>query len=88
MGGLLVRAGAVASAAAHGRFSPPPSLLPPSPLVPVDLACPSASFPCCTRQEYGVKYTTGTFVQIYREMVQSFRHPHSLCKEIMVYGAL
>jgi len=41
-----------------------------------------------TCQEFGVKYTTGTFVQIYKEMVQSFRHPHSLAKEIMVYGAL
>lgn len=44
--------------------------------------------PCCAPQEFGVKYTTGTFVQIYKEMVQSFRHPHSLAKEIMVYGAL
>ena len=42
----------------------------------------------CACQELNVKYTTGTFVQIYREMVQSFRSPHSLYKEIMVYGAL
>jgi len=41
-----------------------------------------------TCQEFGVKYTTGTFVQIYKEMIQSFRDPHSLAKEIMVYGAL
>ena len=41
-----------------------------------------------TCKECGVRYTAGSALSIYREMIASFRSPRSLCKEIMVYGRL
>tara|TARA_B110001452_G_C15083998_1_gene378213 strand:+ start:304 stop:411 length:108 start_codon:yes stop_codon:yes gene_type:complete len=35
-----------------------------------------------------VRYVAGTPLQIYREMVRSFRTPQSLYKEIAVYGRI
>ena len=41
-----------------------------------------------TCREFGVRYVAGTPLQIYREMVRSFRTPQSLYKEIAVYGRI
>jgi fatty acid desaturase len=39
-----------------------------------------------TCKEHGIKYTTGTFIGIYREMLTSFSTPRSLYQTITVYG--
>jgi len=39
-----------------------------------------------TCEEFNVRYATGNPLQIYKEMVESFRTPQSLMKEIVVYS--
>jgi len=39
-----------------------------------------------TCKEHGIKYTTGSFIGIYKEMVTSFSTPRSLYETITVYG--
>ena len=39
-----------------------------------------------TCKEHGIKYATGSFMSIYREMVTSFTTPRSLYETITVYG--